>query len=296
MKLTRKIFLTLVISIILGSLFIGCGVTTKKLNDAEKRINTLTQNGMPDSLLTDARVLLVQIKTSKQYGGGASPQKLYDSAMTILSNAEMTYVNSTQKTKPVVEALRNTFDAKKQSLTGAQLQEAERLIKDADSCIKMNKWPEAKMKCEMIDTALNALIKDERTAAEIKAKLTGTWLETVKTKNKQEKADFVEKKSFTFSPDGKVDIVEERTGQTNEALKEDWKFQSGGTYSLKGDTVLVAVTKEKCLKQVYMHLAVKNGKSGWVKKEKPGYDSTITGGKKDRFLTFSYLKENFKKR
>ncbi len=296
MKRTRGISITLGMSVLIGLVFCGCGVTTKKLNDAEKRITVLAQNGMPDSLLTDVRVLLVQIKTSKKFGGGASPQRLYDSAMTILGNAEMNYLNATSKIKPAVEALRKTFDAKKQGLTGAQLQEADRLIKDVDSCMKMNKWPEAKIKCEMVDTALTALIKDEKTAAEVKAKLIGTWIGTVKTKNKQEKADFVEKKTFTFTPDGKVDIVEERNGQTNEALKEDWKFQSGGSFSLKGDTVIVAVSKEKCIKQAYMHLAMKNGKPDWVKKEKPGYDSTITSGKKDRFLTFDYLKENFKKR
>jgi len=52
----------------------GCGVTSKKMDDAEKRIAMLSQQGGSDSMLTDARVLLVQIKTSKQYGGGASPQ------------------------------------------------------------------------------------------------------------------------------------------------------------------------------------------------------------------------------
>jgi hypothetical protein len=288
--------MALVVSVSLGVVLCGCGITTKKLNDAEKRINALTQSGMPDSLLTDARVLLVQIKTSKKYGGGASPQKLYDSAMTILSNAELMYLNATTKIKPGVEALRKTFDAKKQGLTGAQLQEADRLIKDLDSCMKMNKWPEAKILCDQVDTALASLVKDEKTAAEVKAKLTGTWNATVKTKDKQAKADFTEKKSFTFLPNGKVDIVEERNGQTNEALKEDWKFQSGGTYSLKGDTIFIAVNKEKCFKQMYTNLIMKNNKSQWVKREKPGYDSTITSGKKDRFLTFASLKGDFKKR
>jgi hypothetical protein len=298
MKLTQGVFTVVAMSFVTGIIFIGCGVTTRKMNDAEKRINALAQNGMPDSLLTDVRVLLVQIKTSKQYGGGygASPKKLYDSAMGILANAEMIYINSTNKIKPGVEALRKTLDAKKQGLSGAQLMEADRLIKDVDSFIKINKWTEAKEKCEMTDSTLTSLLKDEKTAAEVKVKLTGTWSGVQKVKNKQEKADFVEKKIFSFSPDNKIDIIEERNGQTNAMVKEDWKFQSGGTFSLKGDTILVAVTKEKCFKQIYMNLVEKNGKAQWLKKEKPTYDSTITSGKKDRFLTFAFLKENFKKR
>jgi hypothetical protein len=296
MKPRNGILAVISMGIIAGFILSGCGVTTKKLEDAEKRISILAQNGMPDSLLTDVRVLLVQIKTAKQFGGGASPQKLYDSAMAVLSKSEMTYSSATSKMKPVVEALRKTFDTKKQSLTGAQLIEAQRLIKDVDSSIATNKWTEAKEKCELVDKALSSLVNDEKIAVETKAKIIGTWTGSQKIKNNQEKADFVEKKSFAFLPDGKIDIVEERNGQTNEALKEDWKFQSGGSFLLKGDTILVKVNKEKCFKQTYANLVVKNGKSQWVKKEKPGYDSVITSGKKDRFLTFGYLKENFKKR
>jgi hypothetical protein len=296
MKPMQGIIAAVSIGVLAGIICFGCGVTSKKLNDAEKRIAALEQNGMPDSLLTDVRVLLVQIKTSKQYGGGPSPQKLYDSTMAVLSKAEMTYIGATSKVKPIVDSLRKTFDPRKQGLTGQQLIEADRLIKDVDSVIKMNKWPEAKIKCEMTDAALNSLLNDEKTAKEVKAKLIGTWNCTQKVKDKATKADFVEIKVFSFLPDGKIDIVEQRNGQTNETFKEDWKYQSGGTYSLKGDTILIAVNKEKCLKQSYMNLVAKNGKPQWVKKEKPGYDSTITSGKKDRYVAFADLKQNFKKR
>jgi hypothetical protein len=291
----KKIILSVSMCIVAGIMFTGCGVTSKKLDDAEKRIDALQKSGMPDSLLSEARVTLVQVKTAKKFGGGASPQRLYDSVMTLLGKAEMVYTGALTQVKPSVEALRKTFDGKKQSLTGAQLKEAESLIKDVDSCIKINKWTEAKEKCVMVDAALNSLIKDEKTAAETKAKLTGTWVGVQKTKDKQAKADYTEKKEFTFSPDGKVNIIEERNGQTNEVIKEDWKFQSGGTFSLKGDTIIIAITKEKCFKQIFTTFVEKNGKAQWVKKEKPPYDSTITSGKKDRFVTFGFITQNFKK-
>ncbi len=274
----------------------GCGVTTKKLDDAEKRINALTAQGMPDSMLTDARILLVQIKTSKKFGGGASPQRLYDSVMAILAKVEMTNASSASSLKPVADSLRKTFDARKHGLTGAQLKEADSLINDVDAVMKQNRWAEAKEKCVMIDTMLNGLNKDEKIMSEVKAKLPGTWIGILKTKDTDVKADFIEKKQFTFSANGKVDIIEERSGQTNEVLKEDWKFQSGGTYTLKGDTILIAINKEKCLKQAYMNLMEKKGKTQWVKTEKPAYDSTITSGKKDRFVTFGFIKDNFKKK
>ena len=128
--------------------------------------------------------------------------------MAILSKAEMTYTSATNKIKPQVETLRKTLDTKKQGLTGPQLAEADRLIREADSFIKINKWTEAKKKCEIANAELDSLNKQEKIAKGIKIKLTGTWGGTQKVKNKQEKTDFVETKSFTFSPDGKVTIIE----------------------------------------------------------------------------------------
>jgi hypothetical protein len=45
-----------------------------------------------------------------------------------------------------------------------------------------------------------------------------------------------------------------------------------------------------------MNLKVKGGKKEWVKTDKPPYDSAITSGKKDRYMTFDFLKGNFKKK
>ncbi|HEX7509788.1 MAG TPA: hypothetical protein VF335_00675 [Chitinivibrionales bacterium] len=278
------------------AVIVGCGVTSKKLDDAERRISLLSKQGVSDSLLTDARVLLVQIKTAKQYGGGASPQRLYDSVITLLARAELTYTTSASKLKPVVDSLRKSFEARKQGLSGMQRKEADSLIHRVDSLIALNKWSDVKPVCSDVDTALNGLAKDEKKAVETKTKLIGTWTGVQKVKNKEEKADFVEKKVFSFTREGKVTIVEERNGQTNEGLKEDWKFQSGGAFTLKGDTILLMVSKEKCLKQSFTNLVNKNGKPQWVKTDKPSYDSTITSGKKDRFITFDYLKESFKKK
>jgi hypothetical protein len=275
---------------------IGCGVTKKKTDDVAKHIQSLQQKGVPDSLLSDAKVLLVQIQSSKQYGGGASPQKLYDSAVAVLAKAEAAFTATTNQVKPIVESLRKTFDTRKQGLTGPQLKAADSLIAQADSCIKMNQWPEAKEKCTMIDAALNSLQKDEITAKELKPKIVGTWSATRKTVDKEAKANVVEKTTFTFTSDGKADCVEEKIGQTNEFFKEDWKFQSSGTYSLKGDTVMMCLPKEKCLKQTYWNNKDVGGKKQWVKDVKPTYDSTVTSDKKYRFVSYADLKANFKKK
>jgi hypothetical protein len=216
--------------------------------------------------------------------------------MTMLAKADITYTGTAAKLKPAVDSMRKSFDARRQGLTGLQMKEADSLIKDIDALIKKNKWEEVKARCDEADSVLRSLTKDEKVAQETKSKLIGSWTGIQKVKNKEDKSDFIEKKVFTFFSDGKTDMVEERNGQTNEALKEDWKYLSAGSYSLKADTIFLTITKEKCVKQAYMNLIEKNGKPQWIKTEKPSYDSVITSGKKDRFITFNYLKESFKKR
>ena len=296
MRIFSRISAVVVLSVLLGMMSIGCGVTKKKTDDVASHIKLLQQKGVPDSMLSDAKVLLVQIQSSKQYGGGASPQKLYDSAVTILAKAEAAFTATTNQLQPIVESLRKTFDARKQGLSGPQLKEADSLIALADSCIKMNQFPEAKEKCTLIDATLNSLQKDEKTSKELKPKLLGTWNATHKTVDKETHANYVEKTTFTFTLDGKADCTEEKNGQTNEVFKEDWKFQSSGTYSLKGDTVMMCLPREKCLKQTYFNQKDIGGKKQWVKDEKPTYDSTVTSDKKYRFVSYADLKANFKKK
>jgi hypothetical protein len=277
---------------VVAAVIAGCGVSGKKLNAAEQRIALLQQKGVPDSLLTEARVLLVQSRTAKQLGNGIGAKSQYDSLEKLLATAEASYGATTGQLKPGIEAMRKSIADKKLTLTGAHLKEADSLLALLDATIAKNDWQSAKEVAAMVDTAVNSLLKNEVTAKEIKPKVVGTWTSTEVIKNKEEKSNAVEKKSFTFAPDGKLDITEERNGQTNEALKEDWKFESWGTYSLKGDTILMNITREKCLKQVYENL--KNKK--WVKFEKPPYDSTISNGKKDRYMAFDFLKAGFKKK
>jgi hypothetical protein len=292
MKSERWRLLFIAVCCVVAAMIAGCGVSGKKLNAAEQRIATLQQKGVPDSLLTEARVLLVQSRTAKQLGNGMGAKSQYDSLEKLLATAEASYGATTGQLKPGVEAMRKTIADKKLNLTGTHLHEADSLLAFLDAIIARCDWQSAKEEAAMIDIAMNSLLKNEQTAKEIKPKVIGTWTSTESIKNKEEKSNAVEKKSFSFAPDGKLDIIEERNGQTNETLKEDWKFESWGTYSLKGDTILMNITREKCMKQVYQNLK----KNQWVKFEKPPYDSTVTNGKKDRYMAFDYLKASFKKK
>jgi hypothetical protein len=281
---------------VVASMIAGCGVSSKKLDAAEQRIAALQQNGVPDSLLTEARVLLVQARTAKQLGNGIGAKSQYDSLEKLLLTAGTAHGITTEQLKPGVESMRKSIADRKLTLTGAHLREADSLLAVLDACIAKKDWPQAKELAGMIDIAIISLHKNEATAKDVKPKIIGAWSSTEIIKNKEDKSNAVEKKSFTFGADGKIDLIEERTGQTNEAVKEDWKFESWGTFSLKGDTILMNITREKCMKQIFQNLKEKAGKKEWVKYVGPTYDSTITNGKKDRYMAFDYLKQNFKKK
>ncbi len=290
MRSRRFTVLVVMLCSAIATLTISCGVSSKKLEAAEKQIEALKQQGVADSLLSEARVLLVQAKTAKQLGNGSGAKSNYDSLESLLSKAASKFGSATAELKPQVEAIRQSVAQKKLGLTGMHLKEADSLIAALDVIIAKNDWPSAKEQAVSLDTAINLLIKNEQLSKEIKPKLVGLWTNT--TKHKEEGVNAIEKKTFVFSKDGKVSISEEMNGQTNPSLKEDWKFQSQGTYDVKGDTVFMFISHEKCLKQTYQNL---KGKT-WVKKDMPTYDSTITNGKKDRYMAFDYIKETFQKK
>jgi tRNA G37 N-methylase Trm5 len=124
----------------------------------------------------------------------------------------------------------------------------------------------------------------------------GTWAGERVPTAEGFKAKALEKKQFEFSADGKLHAVESMKGQTDEFLKEDWQFESWGTWDIKGDTVLLKITRELCQKQVFENFREVDGKKKWVREEKPTYDTTITDGSKDRYMTWDYFEQWLKKR
>jgi hypothetical protein len=288
-----KSFSSKVLCIVLGAMvcasLMGCGATDGKLNAADQRIEKLVRQGVPDSVIETAKMLVLNIRSAKKYGGGADPQKMYDSLMIMLNKTEESYATTTNSLKPKIVEQRAAFDAKRKTLTGMQLQEADMVMTKLDSLIGANKWPEAQKMCGSVDTTIQSLMLDEQQAQVVKSKIPGTWSGSQHITG--DGANATEKTVFVFGKDGKAEVTEEHTGKNSESNKSEWKFHSLGTYDVKGDTAFLTITREQCLKQIYWNLADK----GWEKSEKPTYDSTITSGKKNRFITFAEIKKSYSK-
>jgi hypothetical protein len=291
---SSRVFFVLTGVVLCSFLFGGCGITGGKLKAADQRIEKLIRQGVPDSVIETAKMLVLDIRSAMQYGGGKDPQKLYDSLMVMLDKTETAYASTTNALKPGIIKKRTDFDGKRQTLTGMQLQEADRVMGKLDSLIGANKWPDEKKQCNIVDTVLQSLVVDEQRAQTIKPKLLGTWAGTEHITDNG--ANAIEKTVFVFAKDGMVEVIEEHTGKNDETQKADWKFHSKGMYDVKGDTAFLTISHEQCLKQIYWNLMEKGGKTFWEKTEKPAYDSTITSGKKDRFITFAQISKTYKKR
>jgi hypothetical protein len=215
----------------------------------------------------------------------------------LLSHAEASFGETTSRLKPVVDSLRKVITEKKKPLTGYHLKEADSLIAILDATIKGSDWPQAHaQEILILDTSIAALETTQKLAEETKKKLIGSWVANQNMKDKELEVNAVRKESYAFLKDGKVNISEELKGQTSQFQKEDWKFESSGTYDCKGSDVIIDVTHEKCLKQIYENLKQKDGKKTWIKTEKPTYDSTIVSGKKLRVMPFDDIKQTYKKK
>jgi hypothetical protein len=294
MKSTYQVVWMICLSLTVGMFFAGCGYSGKKLKNAEAQINAFSEKGVPDTLLSAAKVFLYNAQTANKFGNSGESRLNGDSLKTAVQRIQVWYDSAMKALKPAVDELTNSVTAKKQDLTGMQQKEADSIYAIAQALVSKNWLLQARDKLSELDGIMASLIDDEKKAQAMKAMIVGTWVGG--KKHEAEGYSATERKKVVFSGDGKLDLEEEMKGQTSESLKEDWLFQSAGTWDIKGDTALLHITHEKCLRQTYWSLMNKEGKDQWVKQDKPTYDSTIANGNRDKFLTLAEIKETLKKK
>lgn len=274
-------------------LFYGCGVDQKQLDDAENRIKVLEQKGIPDSILSAPKVHLYQSRASLKIGNSGHAKKSADSLFLALDKIENEYQENLDALKPQVESLLQTVKQKKENLTGMHLQVADSVEAVVNSYLDKKWYLQAHTAAKQLDSLIPQLLQDEEKAKKIRSTLTGTWLSQRVPEQNTFKA--IETRKYTFNSNGQLHTVEKMKGQTYEDLKEDWEFISWGAWDLKGDTIVMSIEREKCVRQNFSSLKVQNGRKQWIENRAPTYDSTITDGRKDKYVTYEYIKEYFKK-
>jgi len=291
----KKRFFAVALSLSVITLLCGCSVSQRTLDDAQSRIDALKAKGVPDSSLSTALVYLYQAKDAKQRGNKGLASLSADSMRILIAQAEALYSENLVKMKPEIDSLTFIINKAKAELSGLQVKKLDSAMKVVETFNQKN-WiyqVESNLKT-IVANMLPQLKFNEARVKELRGRIVGEWVCTNKTKNDENKAiNAVEKKVFMFNKDGSAKLVETKKGQSSPVLKEDYEFNSYGTYDLLGDTVMIFIKRFAAVKQNFENLVDKNGKKAWETKKEATYDSTITDGSQDRWIPFTEMQADF---
>jgi len=287
----KSVFALLTISIATISI-IGCK-SGPKVEEVEARIKALLEKGVPDSVVADAKIAMYNVSTGQKTNNSTLIRKYTDSMAIGIEKAEKWYTEAMASYKPYLENLKKNIVEKKSNLTGLHLKTADSILAICDSFININWLVQAKAKMDKLDSIMPVLLDNEKKASEIKKSIVGNWIDAHIVQAEDQPFKAKSTRTFNFGKDGQFQSSEELVGQTTPFMKEDWKFISWGNYDFRGDTIILSINREKCPKQVFTQLWVKENK--WKTDAKPTYDSTFTTPKIES-ITYKTLKEEFKKR
>ncbi|MBN1308845.1 MAG: hypothetical protein JXA18_13055 [Chitinispirillaceae bacterium] len=280
---------------------VACGVNERFYANAEKKIAELKAQGVMDSTLSNAKVLMYQSKSAQEQGNTGLAKTSAKSLKRELASVEATFKETVNRLMPVIDSLRSVIRAARSGLTGLQLKKIDSMMVPVDSLIGIKWYLSAYTKAQEIAGRIPEFNKNEERAQELKTVLPGEWVCINETKSKEVRGvHAIEKKIFAFNRDGSVLLTETKKGQSGPFLKEDWEFKSWGNYDMHGDTIHLFIKRFASLRQNFQRLYVdKVGdreKRTWKSEPQPTYDSTITDGSQDRYITYTDLKEDFVKR
>jgi hypothetical protein len=291
----KKLLVLLAAAIFLAGM-VSCGVSDSVLDNADKRIKSLKSKGVPDSLISQPLVHLYAARESNrksEWGNAAKAAKLLKIE---LAKAEGFYQNRMSKLKPSVDSLMATIKNARQNYTGLALKRFDSLTAVADSFGRIDWLLQSYNKAREIIGRIPQFDSAVGKAKELRSFIPGEWVCTQRDTSYENKdVNAVTKKVFTFEKDGKAKFVESKKGQSGPYLKEDWEFVSTGTWDIYGDMVYLPVSRFAAKRQMFERMFLIEGgkKKEWRKEPKPTYDSAITDGSQDRYVSYADLKEDF---
>ncbi len=276
----------------------GCSVSEETLTHVQKRMEELKDQGVPDSVLSGVKVHLFEARDAKQRGNHSQARRAADSMQIMLRNVEDYYSNHVAKLQPVIDSLVAVADGIRGEISGMQVRKIDSVKSVVDSLVKANKPVEAEKVARTLAGSVPQLEADEVKANELRKSIPGSTWEYIhkKSSDVHTEVNAVERKVFSFGRDGKATFVEGERGRSDQNTKTDYEFASYGTYDIAADTIMVFVNRFVAKRQIIEARGEKNGKEYWKRDVGPTYDSLITDGSQDRWITLADLKEDFRRR
>lgn len=272
----------------------ACSVSDKTLENGQQRIDALKAQGMPDSLLAQAKIYLCQARDEKKRNNNSVSVKAADSLEIALKQLESTFKTDLSNLSSQIETMRSKVNEVRSQVTGLQVDRIDSMMHVVDSFVNIKWYPDAVAKIKIVVNALPQIKLDEQKSAEIKGKVVGTWTCTNIIKHSEDKTvKAVEKKIFIFNKDGTCKLIENKKGKSGPFLKEDYEFVSYGKYGFKGDTVYLSINRFASVRQNFERLFIDGKNRTWKKDIQPTYDSTINDKSQDRFVAYPVLVSDF---
>jgi hypothetical protein len=275
---------------------VACSVSDETLNNADKRLKELKSKGLPDSVLSQPQVHLYQARECKRKNAWSEARAAAKLLKKELVKSQNYYRDKVSRLKPAVDSLRAVIKNARQNYAGIELKKFDSLGTIVDSFAKIDWQLQAYAKARELVGLIAHFNADAVRAKELRTLVPGEWVCTQHDKSTESKdVNAVAKKIFTFEKNGKGKFIESKKGQSGPFCKEDWEFVSNGTWDANGDTLHLFVTRFAVTRQLFERLYILNGgkKKEWRKEPKPTYDSAITDGSQDRFISYKDLTEDF---
>lgn len=274
-------------------LIAGCGVSEKAIQDGQAKIDALKAQGVPDTLLSQSKLYLRMASDGILHKNSSESSKGMNQFKKEIANVEKSASSVISQMDSEIGAVRSQAESIKARLTGFQVFKLDSAMKVVDSLLGLNKKADAVVKVRKVQAMLPVLIEDEKKANEIKDKVYGTWTCTNVTKHSEDPTvNAVEKKIFILNRDGTAKFIEKKSGKSGPYLKEDYEYNSYGTFGFRGDTVYLSISRFVAVKQNFTRMTdVK--KKVWTPDNHPSYDTTITDKSQDRFVAYQDLVADF---
>lgn len=273
----------------------GCGgVSQETLDQAQKRIDNLKTQGIPDSMLSMAKVYLAQAIISKDKGKTPDAKKAAVELEKQLSDVEKYYKNHVSNLLPSIESLKSQIKSAREEFSALQAKRIDSMLIVVDSFVNVKYYLQANNTAKEIMNSIPQFREDQKKANEIIKKIPGEWVCTNHIKGTENKAiNAIEKKIFSFDKKGGVKLIENKKGQSGPFLKEDYEYRSVGTWDVLGDTIYLFVNRFTAVRQNFERMHKEGKKLIWKKENHAPYDSTITDGSQDRNIIYADLLSDF---
>ncbi len=273
----------------------GCGgVSQKTLDQAQKRIDNLKTQGIPDSLLSMAKVYLAQAIISKDKGKAPEAKKAANELEKQLTEVEKYYKDNVSNLLPSIESQKSQIRSAREEFSALQAKKIDSMINVVDSFLNIKFYLQANNTAQEILKSIPQFREDQKKADEIIKKIPGEWICTNHIKGTENKEiNAIERKIFTFDKKGSVRLVENKKGRSGPFLKEDYEYRSVGTWDVLGDTIYLFVNRFSAVRQNFERMHKEGKKLIWKKETHAPYDSSITDGSQDRNIIYADLLSDF---